>query len=120
MAPASLFLAPISLLTLGAVTEADSSTFTPAAITTAIEACRGGNYTVFDAHLHLTSRTPTQSGGDLVAELKEARIDGGLLYSVYIRSGTAENLADPNEEVARILSSGGAGRILGGVIPSID
>lgn len=70
-----------------------------AAVTGVIQACRKGGggaggggvggkpgnsmWGVFDAHLHLTTRTPSQSGAALLAELEEARVDGGLLYSVY-------------------------------------
>jgi hypothetical protein len=54
----------IALALLAAAAAASSSATTPAAVVSAIEACgaggeRGNNF-VFDAHLHLTSRTPQQ------------------------------------------------------------
>lgn len=122
--PTTLRLALVALVPLVAAATnnaTNASSASPSAainITVAIEACRKGgrlNLTagVFDAHLHLTGRTPTQSGADLTAELDEAGVDEGLLYSVYGPADNDGELADANEEVARIISSGGKGRILG-------
>ena len=73
------------------------------------------SFGVFDAHLHLTGRTPSQSGADLVDELRDAGVDGGLLYAVYgpYNPDYGSPAVDANEEVERIISSGGRGRIFG-------